>query len=201
MDATLWILSGFALLYFVCIWERALSACRAKGYTIPRWLDAVVIVGLVLVEVGITGQLLGGGRLWTLSLWLWISVYGFLLVITASIEVWIRMTRQATQIVRGTPSAIRAPELSESEKERLARLKTRSSAISIVGGVVFLVCLGIGFGTLDMMSEDIPHFNAGLIAAGPVLGVIALVWTALLHRHIRRIEGNNTEGTDSWWNW
>jgi len=200
MDATLWILSGFALLYFVCIWERALSACRAKGYTIPRWLDAVVIVGLVLGEVGITGQLLGGGRLWTLSLWLWISVCGFLLVITASIEVWRRMTRQTTQVLQRAPSAIRAPALSEAEKQRLARLKRRSSAISIVGGVVFLACFGIGFGTLDLMSEGMPALNAGLIAAGPVLALVALVWTALLHRQIHRIEGNKTQETGSWWN-
>ena len=201
MDATLWILLGFgALLYFVCIWESGLSAWRARGYNIPRWVDALGIAGFVVGEVAITGQILADG-VSELSPWLWITISGLLIVIAAGIGLGKIMTQQATQIVRGTPSAIRAPEISEAEKERLDRLKRRSSTMSIVGALFFLLCWGIGFGTLDLMAEGIPALNAGLIAGGPVLGVIALVWTALLHRHIRRIEGNNTQETGPWWNW
>ncbi len=200
MDHTVWILlPSVALVYFVYRWELEVSAYRTKGYSIPLWLDAVGIVGLVIVQVGIAGPLRTDVP-WFAPLWLSISVSGLLLLIVAAIAVRRKVTRQATQIPQRVPSAIRAPELSEAEKRRLTALKRRSSVISIVAAIVFLLCCGIGFGTLDLMREDTPVLNVGLIFGGSLLLLIALVWTALLHCHIRRIEGNKKQEAGlCWW--
>ena len=195
------LLPSVALVYFVYIWELAVGAHRTKGYSIPLWLDAVGVVGIVVGQLGVAGRMLQGGPWWAPSMWLWISASGFILLIVAVVGVRRKVSEQATQIVQGAASAIGAPELTEAEQQRLTGLKRRSSIISIVGGLAFLICWAIGFGTADLASKEVSAFNVGLIAGGPFLGLIALVWTALLHRHIRRIEGNKKPEASSWWNW
>jgi len=192
------LLPCIALVYFAYRWEVAVSARRAYGYSIPLWLDAVGIVGIAIVEVGLAVPLLTDVP-WFVPLWLSVSLSGVLLFIIAGMGVWRKVTRQALQISQSGRMAVKDTDISPAEKRRLARLKRKSSIVSISGAIAFLVCWGIGFTILDLVEGDISTLSVGLILGGSLLLLTALVWTALLRRDIRRIEGSRKQEDDSWW--